>query len=330
MAGASYGVWRRLGERVFRFPERNAAGTRWAVALLIFGLALAARLVLVGHASGLPFITFFPAIVLTTLICGWPQAVAVLLLACVSAAFLLPPPSWYGGNGPAHATISLVLFSVVCAFEITIVAALAEAVRVNYRLAAHEKMMFLELQHRVANTLQFIASMLTLARQDIATPEQADTVLEQGAARITAIGQLHRRMYEAAHDDRGFVPLLQDILAELFQGQAVAVHIDAAQARLPLSKMTPLVLLVTEAATNSAKHAFRQGAGGTFSVLLLPSGRQTLRLAVSDDGPGMAPNAGSPTSLGLRIMRGLAAQLGGELVVESRRGTCVSVEFPSD
>jgi two-component sensor histidine kinase len=255
----------------------------------------------------------------------------VLILACVSADLLLPPPSWYGGDGPMHATLSLLLFSSVATLEIAIVAALVDAVRANYRLAAHEKTLFLELQHRVANTLQFVASMLTLTRQGIATPEQANAVLEQAATRILAIGQLHRRMYDAANDQQGLAPLLRDILQELFQDLPVTVHVDVARARVALSQMTPIVLLVTEAATNSAKHVFRQGRGSRFDVSMNDVEPGRLILLIRDDGPGIAQaEAPAASSLGLRIMRGLATQLGGCLVIENLEGTVVSVTFAKE
>jgi two-component sensor histidine kinase len=296
--------------------------------MVLFALALAARLALAGHASGLPFITFFPVTILTTILCGWRQALIVLIMACISADFLLPPPSWYGGSGPMRATISLALFSAVSVLEIAVIAALAEAVRANYRLAAHEKTLFLELQHRVANTLQFVAGMLMLTRQGIATPEQADAVLEQAAKRILAIGALHRRMYDAAYGNQELAPLLRDILRELFQDLAVEVRVDVAGARISLSQMTPIVLLVTEAATNSVKHVFRLGLGSSFDVALREAGPGRLVLSIRDDGPGVTQAEGpAPTSLGLRIMRGLATQLGGKLVIENQAGAVVLVEF---
>ena len=321
--------WRRAGERIFRFQDRHSPPTCWGVALLLFALALVARLMLAGYASGLPFITFFPAMILTTLLCGWRQALLVLLLACASAALLLPPPSWYGGSGPTRATVSLAVFSVIGLIEITVVTLLAAAVRDNYRLAAHEKTLFLELQHRVANTMQFVAGMLTMARQGIATPAQADAVLEQATARVLALGQLHRRLHEAARGDADFAPLLRDILEDVFRNVDVTVRVDA-RTRVPLSQMTPIVLLVTEAATNSAKHVFRLGRGSVFDVVLARVNASTLRLTIRDDGPGLQAETAPATSMGLRIMRGLAQQLGGKLHIETDGGAILWTDLRAE
>ncbi len=300
---------------------------RWGLALFFFGLALAFRLAMAKYLTGLPAITFLPAIIGATILCGWRPAVMVVVLSLVSAYFLLPNFGT-GADGRLRAFIAIGVYLIVATFEIIIISMLMETVRANRRLAQQEKTLFLELQHRVANTLQFVAAMLTTARQGIVTPAQADEVLTQAVARVTAMGQLHRRMYDAANDDRGFVPLLRDILDEIFKDLDVAVTVQADLARVPLSQMTPIVLLVTEAATNSAKHVFRNGRGSCFEVTLLNKAQERLLLTIRDDGPGM-PQAVAPSrGLGLRIMNGLAAQLGGKLVFDEARGAAVSVEFP--
>ncbi len=302
---------------------------RWSLALFFFGLALGFRLVLARYLTGLPAITFLPAIIGATILCGWRPAVMVVILSLVSAYFLLPNFGT-GADGHIRAALAIGVYLIVATFEIIIISMLMETVRANRRLAQQEKTLFLELQHRVANTLQFVAAMLTSARHGIVTPAQADEVLTQAVARVSAMGQLHRRMYDAANDDRGFVPLLRDILDEIFKDLKVAVTVQADLARVPLSQMTPIVLLVTEAATNSAKHVFRTGQGSRFHVVLSNVPQERLLLTIRDDGPGMPTAAPASRGLGLRIMNGLAAQLGGKLVFDNADGAAISVEFPRD
>jgi two-component sensor histidine kinase len=307
--------------------RRLGPAARWGIALLMFATALAARLVLARYVAGVPAITFLPALIGATLLCGWQPAVLVLVLSITSGVYLFQPQSWGASDAHTRGVIALAVFVAVAVFEIVIISALMNAVRANHRLAQQEKTMFLELQHRVANTLQFVAGMLTMARQGITTPEQADLVLEQAVARVTAMGQLYRRMYDAANDDRGLMPLLGEILDELFKDLNVTTKLHADLAQVPLSQMTPIVLLVTEAATNSAKHVFRSGQGSTFDVALLDVPPARLRLVIKDDGPGVPVPPPPSHGLGLRIMQGLATQLGGRLVFDCSAGTVVSVEF---
>ena len=70
--------------------------------------------------------------------------------------------------------------------------------------------------------------------------------------------------------------------------------------------------------------------GHLFAVELWRRRDGWIELTVWDDGPGF--DAGSvianPDGLGLSIMQGLAAELGGALNLESHSGTTVTVEFP--
>lgn len=319
MTGADLVEWARQQNRL----------VRWGGAFMLFALALDARELLNGYLNGLPAITFLPAIIGATLLFGIAPGIFVTVLSAFFGTVLFLPEVFTGGPGFGRSAVLLAIYLLVALLELWIIAALVGAVATNRRLAQREKTLFLELQHRVANTLQFVAGMLTLARQTATTPEEADRVLEQSATRITAMGQLHRRMYEAANDDRGFVPLLRDILEEVFHDQDVAVEIEADVGHVPLNQLTPLVLLITEAATNSAKHVFRRGIGRRFMVSLTAE-REAMRLIVRDDGPGLPTPAQPRSGLGLRIMNGLASQLGGALETRSDAGAVVTVLFPRE
>lgn len=316
-------VWQRLVVTT----RRRSPAVRWALTALMFGLAIMFRLALGRFLAGAPGITFLPAIIGTTLLCGWPQAVTGTVVSFVTGTILLLPQVTAGGDTGIRAIIALITYILVSAFVIVIITAMVEAVAANRRLAHQEKILFLELQHRVANTLQLVAAMLSAARQGLTTPAQADQVLEQAVARVTAMGQLHRRMYDAASDGRGLAPLLRDILSEIFKDLNVTVAVQADLSTLSLSQMTPVVLLVTEAATNAAKHVFRAGRGSQFAVTLAEAAPERVCLTIRDDGPGLAQPAVPTSGLGLRIMQGLATQLGGRLEFESLAGTVVRVEF---
>jgi two-component sensor histidine kinase len=317
---------RMVWEKLLRAANRQSAPIRWALALLFLGLALAVRYVLRGSLVHEAFITFFPAIVGAAVLCGWRAACAIMLLSAAIAWAALIPPTFTWRLLSAEKPIAVFLYLAVSSFDIALVAALLSAVRANHRLVRQQETLFRELQHRVANTLQFIASMLVMARRQIRDGEDAASVLEDAAARIGASGQLHRRMHDTAQLERGVAPLLNDILADLFRDLPVQVTVDTAGVALPLSQVTPVVLLVTEAATNSLKHAFRLGQGRHFAVRLVADSQQ-VHLSIQDDGPGPASHLAHHPGLGMQIMQGLAAQLGGKLSVEACAGTRVSVGF---
>jgi two-component sensor histidine kinase len=318
-------VW----ERLLRAAYRQSALSRWALALLFLAIATAVRFALRPILVGEPFITFVPAIIGAAVLCGPAQAATILIASAVIAWIAFMPSLWTGAWPPAEKPFAAALYLSVSMFVIVLVTALLDAVRANHRLVRQQETLFRELQHRVANSLQFIASMLVLARQQAAQGEDAVAVLDDAAARIDATGKLHRRMHDTTQYQLGLEPLLRDILADLFADVSVTIHIDTGGVKLPLSQMTPVVLLVTEAATNALKHVFRRGLGRRFSVTLAPAG-EMLDLSIRDDGPGLGAEAAAATrhsGLGMQIMDSLAQQLGGPLELAEQGGLVVQVRF---
>ena len=89
----------------------------------------------------------------------------------------------------------------------------------------------------------------------------------------------------------------------------------------------PFGLILNEVATNSVKHAFGP-EGGRISIRLAGRvGYGEGRLIVSDNGRGIRkPN---PNGSGLRLIVGLARQIGGTVDQQtSGHGTTTSITFP--
>src|SRR6266700_7188594 len=112
------GVTFTSGFRIYPWVERALAVRRSPIAAYGFALAMIALAVLVRWIVGeyvgarIPFITFFPAIVIATLIGGlWPGIVATVL-STLAAWYLFIPPyfSWSLGE---RELVQLLMFIVV-------------------------------------------------------------------------------------------------------------------------------------------------------------------------------------------------------------------------
>jgi two-component sensor histidine kinase len=88
-----------------------------------------------------------------------------------------------------------------------------------------------------------------------------------------------------------------------------------------------LTLLITEAVSNALQHAFPNGRAGTIMVSLRGDG-ETAELIVSDDGIGLPPDVDRADALGLNLIRGFAAHLGGTAAIAGDGGTLIRVSFP--
>ncbi len=181
-----------------------------------------------------------------------------------------------------------------------------------------------EVNHRVANSLQLIASLVHL--QAGALPEGAAQVaLRDTQARIAAVMQVHRRLYTS--DDVQNVDMeeyLGGLIAELQQSLAAAagtehpIRLSAESIKLNPDKAVSLGVVVAELVTNAFKYAYPAGEAGEVRVALEAHPVDQVRLTVEDDGRGLdgaAPPRG--TGLGQRVIAAMARSLNSRLEYDS-------------
>jgi two-component sensor histidine kinase len=200
-------------------------------------------------------------------------------------------------------------------------------------LAERQRTMFAELQHRVANNMQFVSSLLLLQKRRVAAdPASAPAALDEAADRLRTMARIHRRLHDPAASGVGFGQHLREICADLLDATGarnVVCLLEAQPAELPVDTLIALSLIAAEAVTNSLKHAWPEGGPGTIRVSLERPEPGRVALSVSDDGRGLPAGRGpaSGGGLGHRIIAGLAQQIGGELSVSAEGGTTTSVVF---
>jgi two-component sensor histidine kinase len=89
----------------------------------------------------------------------------------------------------------------------------------------------------------------------------------------------------------------------------------------------PLGLITNELLTNAYRYAFPTGSKGFIRVeLRLHAG--IVELVIGDTGIGLAEGKGASSSTGLRLVEGLAQQIGGTLTTRSGSGLRATVRFP--
>jgi two-component sensor histidine kinase len=289
---------------------------------------------------GFPFLTFFPAVILTTFFLGLRPGIVCAVLSGLSAWYYFVDPA-YSFELNAPTTLALVFY----AFIVTVDIALIHWMRVaGERLAAEravtadlyeqQRTMFQELQHRVANNMQFVAALLALQKRKIADdPRAAAEAFDEAQARLETIARIHRRLYDPSRIDQPVGQYLQELCSDLLEATGarnIVCLVDVPPLRFDLARLTTLSLLVVEVVTNALKHAFTESARGTITIRLEQLQGSLTALTITDDGPGI-PADFDPTanrSLGFRIVQGLAAQLDGTLTYANDGGTVVRLVFP--
>ncbi|NVN85678.1 MAG: sensor histidine kinase [Rhodopseudomonas sp.] len=198
-------------------------------------------------------------------------------------------------------------------------------------LESRRELQIRELNHRLFNGLQSIASLLS-AQSRQATPEAA-AQLSIAISRIVAFGQVNRRLHLLDHQDRvEFSEYLAHLCADLsalllWQQPGCAIAIEAIPLELPTATAIPLSFIINELITNSVKYA-----AGKITIRLEALSPNNYSLSVSDQGPGLPAgfDLAGKKGLGMRIVQSLVQQIAGELLIsagQDSRGVCFAVHF---
>ncbi len=194
-----------------------------------------------------------------------------------------------------------------------------------------------EVNHRVANSLALVSSFVFLQQKALGSDQvQARAALADVQLRISAIAQIHRRLYTS--DDVSVIEMdayLKGLVEELSaamiaDGPERAIKLDVEPVRMATDRAVSLGVIVTELVTNACKYAYPDNAAGEIRVALRRD-NSTLSLTVEDDGIGVSADTGSKgTGLGTRIIRAMAASLQASQHSDPTfRGTRVVLSFPS-
>ncbi|MFY8093961.1 MAG: sensor histidine kinase [Niveispirillum sp.] len=304
----------------------------YGFALIAFLLALVLRW-MADHAlpPGFPFLTFFPAVILTTFFAGlWP-GILVAVLSTLAAWHFFVPPDGFGLDRPG--ALALGFFILIVAIDIAIIhvmnialsrvqqerARAKKAEREASELAAHRAVLFIELQHRVSNNIQIVSALLALQKADV-TDETARRALTEASNRLATIGRIQRRLHDPENVQGNFAGFLSELVEDVVRASAPArikVAVDTPPLPLPTEKVIPAALVVAELVSNCLEHAFVGRTDGAIRVEARMEAVNRVELSVSDNGTGLPPgfDAAQVPSLGLRLVRLLTQQLGGDFTM---------------
>ncbi|HEY4941451.1 MAG TPA: sensor histidine kinase [Rhizomicrobium sp.] len=187
-----------------------------------------------------------------------------------------------------------------------------------------------ELQHRVANSLQIIASVLMQSARRVQSDELRGH-LRDAHQRVMSVAALQQQLAASPVGDVElrpyFTALCKSIGASMIRDHnqmSLDVSVDGSVASADVS--VSLGLIVTELVINALKHAFPDDRGGKIKVDYRAHG-PNWTLSVSDNGIGMpADSKDAKPGLGSSIVQALTAQLHAVVrVAGANPGTAVSI-----
>jgi two-component sensor histidine kinase len=182
-----------------------------------------------------------------------------------------------------------------------------------------------EIQHRVANSLQIIASILLMKARLVTSAEIRDH-LEDAHRRVMSVATVQQHISAAgrAHmiEIRPYLTNLCESLAASMIGDrsAIVLKVQCDDSTVLSAYAVSLGLIVTELVINALKHAFPKSHPNAEVLVSYETSGADWRLIVSDNGIGKAaePASSKKGGLGTSLVTALAQQL--EAVVETVAG----------
>jgi len=198
-------------------------------------------------------------------------------------------------------------------------------------LAAEREVLLREVNHRVGNSLQIIASLLHL-QASTSAQEDVKAALTNAMGRVAAVAQVHRRLY-TSHDLKSVLlnqyldALLEDLRRSAEGNRMSRLTLKAEPIEIDPDRAVAIGIIVNELVMNAVKYAYPDGAG-PIHVELKAQGDDLL-LSIADDGVGLNVKTDPrSTGMGQRIVSAMASKL--EACVErdpDHTGTRVLVRF---
>lgn len=200
-------------------------------------------------------------------------------------------------------------------------------------LLRQKDMLLEEMEHRVNNSLQIIASIILMKARTVQS-EETRHHLEDAHKRVLSIaavqGHLHASGTGGSIDVAPYLSKLCEALATSMIGdnRPILLKLSGGEGRCTSRQAVSLGLIVTELVINAIKHAFREDTKDPQITVTYDIAGTNWKLSVADNGIGKPEGtfAQPKTGLGTTIVKALADQLEAKIeILSGSQGTNVSI-----
>ena len=198
-------------------------------------------------------------------------------------------------------------------------------------LVREKHILLQELQHRVANSLQIIASVLMQSARRVQS-EETRLHLHDAHSRVMSIAMLQKQLAVTQLESVDLRTYLADLCRSISASMiddprriVLETIVDDTSTKSDVS--VSMGLIVTELVINAIKHAFPEQTSGGKITVSFAADEETWLLSVSDNGAGMsAGKSMAKAGLGTGIVAALSKQLDASVaVLPANPGTRVEI-----
>jgi two-component sensor histidine kinase len=208
-----------------------------------------------------------------------------------------------------------------------------ELLRRTEDLLRQKEVLLAEMQHRIANSLQIIASILLLKARTV-TSEETRLHLQDAHRRVVSIAEVQQHIRAAGHGEAiklgpYLTKLCESLSASMIgEGNGILLQVRADEGSVVSADAVSIGLIVTELVINALKYAFPLPRVDGLVLVSYETSGDAWQLKVTDNGVGQKQST-TPTAkggLGTVLVRALAHQLDAQVeTVSHQNGMSVSI-----
>jgi two-component sensor histidine kinase len=200
-------------------------------------------------------------------------------------------------------------------------------------LLRQKEVMLVELQHRIANSLQIIAGIILLKANRVDS-EETRAHLQDAHKRVISVAAVQEQLHASGIiGPIDMVPYLSRLCAALTtsmigDNRSITIKVIGKGGNATCREAESLGLIATELVMNALKHAFPTDKIDARIVIAYDVDGTNWKLSVADNGTGRPDGvfAQPKTGLGTGIVKALAQQLGAKVeTLSDPEGTTVSI-----
>jgi two-component sensor histidine kinase len=292
----------RLTSVYFDIPAlRPGTVGAYALAFVCAGVATVLRIAIDPYVVGVQFITFFPAVIVATLISGFGAGLFCAVLSTGAAIFFVLPPrlSFYIDH-PAE-VLGVLLFILVGLSNVILITGLRFAVERYREREEKERLLMREVNHRAKNMLSLVQAIAH--RTAAQNPEDFAERFSERIQALSANQDLLVRDEWKGVDIRDLVHAQLAHFADLIGSRIV---VDGPGLRLKPAGAQAVGLALHELATNAGKYGALSTDSGCVDICWETNGG-TLAMSWTECGGPPVP-APKQRGFGTVVMEAMTAQ----------------------
>jgi hypothetical protein len=206
---------------MFRRLPRDRPLLGLALAALVFAIAGLARVAFGDPDQAFEPMALLPATLLGGVIGGMRIGVAIFVVCLLTAWIWFFPP-----NGTLilshHDAVTVALFALTAILELSVVRILNLAINDLSVARERSNTLFRELQHRVANNLQFAVAVLHASKRTLEKDGAGSKALDAACDRLGLMSRVHRRLHDPSMTEIPLGSYLEELCRDLINGSGAA------------------------------------------------------------------------------------------------------------